>query len=94
MILAGIGYSAIFILCLTYDTKLDTAFAQNFEHIYVLLLTLAVTFFSANYLQVHSRLPLCRSRRFPLRLLGIVIADGILFYLGIFLMMLLGKNLF
>ena len=80
ILLSSIGYILVFWCCLTMEVKNAAVQVQEFERILSLLLMLGVIFFSADYRNIQSRIPLCKNKNFFLRITGIVLVDFLLFF--------------
>lgn len=59
------------------------------ERIIFLLSILSVVFFSANYLNIHSYIPLCKSSNKLIRILGVILFDALIFFSWIVILILL-----
>ena len=88
MIFAGIGYLFLFWLCLTLETKNATPGVLIIERSSCLLMFLSIIFCSANYRNVQSYFPLCRTNNIFLRILAVILLDVLIFFAFMFIMVL------
>ncbi len=75
MAIAIIGYAAIVFVGWCMELEGATPFSLAVNRLGVILIELAVVFFSADYCGIQARLPLTRSKKPALRLAGIVLYD-------------------
>ncbi|MCD8363768.1 MAG: serine/threonine protein kinase [Lachnospiraceae bacterium] len=75
MFLAFFGYIFIILISLCIEVENATPLTLAMNRVTVLLIALAIVFFSADYLGVQASLPLTRSRHRTVRLVGIVLYD-------------------
>lgn len=83
MLLGTIGYAMLFWVCLTMETENVPVSMQQLQRVAMLLSFLAAIFFSADYRHIQSSIPLCRSKKPVVRLLGILLVDALFFFLCI-----------
>lgn len=90
MIIACIGYAAVIAAGLTITSSNQKyAFTTWHERAFFLVMTLMIIFFSADYLGIQSRLPLCRSKNTLIRIIGVVLFDLIFFFIMMVIMLLI-----
>lgn len=89
MIISGIGYSFIFWLCTTLEIKDSTPISLFIEKIFCLIMFLSIIFCSANYLDVQSLFPPCRTNNKVLHFLSVVLLDVLVFISTMVLMIML-----
>ena len=89
-ILAGIAMYA-FTLYLSFNTSYEgvTGPMDIVLKIMTLLLCLMIILFTGNYLDIHSRLVLCRSDNIFVRIFGILVFDGLIFAIMFVIMTIL-----
>ncbi|MCD7856932.1 MAG: serine/threonine protein kinase [Clostridiales bacterium] len=75
MLFATVGYVLLFAVALCMEVEAATPLALAMNRVTVILIGLAVIFFSADYCGVQAHMPLTRSRNPLLRWLGIVLYD-------------------
>lgn len=86
MLSAAIGYLIVTWVSLTLKVPGAAPHMQNFERAITFLYLTGVILFSGNYKNVQARVPLCRSQKAVLRILGILLVDVLfLFLCGIIL---------
>ena len=79
MIVATLVYGLMFLVCMT-STQLGYAPLLSITMGAVLFMTLfAMILFAFNYLDVHSKLPLCNSKKRWVRIMGIILWEMIVF---------------
>lgn len=82
MLLSALGYSFVLWLGLNMEIVGTINMADLWmNRILITLMFLAIVFFSGNYLNVQQHFPLSRSENPVIRVIGVMIADGILFVL-------------
>lgn len=86
MVLAIAGYGLIISICLSLQVKDSTPAQLCFERIFSLLALFMVIFFSANYRNVQSCIPICRTQNIFLRILSIALMDVLIFLALLFIM--------
>ena len=90
IVLACIGYAAVLAAGLTIvSNNQKNALITWHERIFFLIMTLTIIFFSADYLQIQSRLPLCRSKNTLIRVIGVALFDVIIFFVMMIIMLLI-----
>ena len=73
MIIAVIGYSIIFWLCLSVKFENTSQAATWLWRIFILIINLSIVLIFTNYLNVQKLMPLCRSKYFIVKALGAVL---------------------
>lgn len=89
MLLSGAGYAFLFWLCLTLEVEDTTPSALLFERIFCLLMILSIIFCTANYRNVQSQFPPCRTKKLPLRILAVLLFDVLIFFAFMTIMVLI-----
>ena len=90
MVIACIGYSIVLFAGLTITASNQKyAFLTWYERAFFLVMTLMIIFFSLDYLEIQSRLPLCRSEKTIIRIIGVVLFDLIIFVAMMVIMLLI-----
>ena len=84
-----IGMAVIYCACFSISLE-STPFRENAstaeiwgDKLMMLVWLLGTVFFTGNYLGVQDHIPLCRSKKLPLRIIGILIGDAAIFCLVI-----------
>ena len=93
MIIATAYY--LFIICLFKDMHFENAdgIKEDLERIGSFLMFLAVPFFTCNYLEIHKKLPLCKSDNSAVKMIGIIIFNFLLVASIMFITLLLAAML-
>lgn len=89
MIFSSIGYLFIFWLCLTLEVKNTTPITLFIERMSCLMMFLSIIFCSANYLNVQSYFPPCKTKNKFLHFLAVILLDAIVFLSVMIIMMFL-----
>lgn len=88
-------FSTVWYVFLAYVTLTmrpvnDSSYAVIWlERIVFLLTVLSVVFFSANYLNIHSYIPLCRNSNKLIRIFGVILFDALILFSWIIILILL-----
>ncbi|MCD7837332.1 MAG: serine/threonine protein kinase [Clostridiales bacterium] len=93
MAIAAIGYAAIFFVGWCMELENATPFALTVNRLAVILIELAVVFFSADYRGVQARLPLTRSKSPAIHLIGIVLYDMLIAFVLFLLLIIFDAGL-
>ncbi|MBP3458864.1 MAG: serine/threonine protein kinase [Lachnospiraceae bacterium] len=94
MLIAVMGYIMVFYLGITLEMKNSSGARLQLERCVVTLMMLSIVLFSANYKNVQKSLPLCSSKNIIVRIIGVVIADCLIFVLWVILLMILESIFF
>ncbi len=94
IILAIFGYLIIFDLGITLDMEGKSSVDLILNRIAATVIMLLIVFFSADYLGIQEALPLARSKKWSVRLLGIVIYDILLSLIVLTMLVFLENLLF
>ncbi len=80
MIIAVLGYAAIIIMGLTFETTNQESNPKVIwlERIWFLIIMLLLVFFTSDYLGIQKKLPLCNSRNLIIRIIGIILFDAVI----------------
>lgn len=62
---------------------------ETFEKIGTFLMFIAVPFFTCNYLEIHKKIPLCKSDNFAIKLIGIILYNILLVFSIMFITLVL-----
>ncbi len=80
MIVSIVGYIGIFAFCLTFTSNNPNSFFVIWhERFFLLAIVLMIVFFSSDYLGIQKKIPLCRSNRLIIRIIGIILFDALIF---------------
>lgn len=79
MLLSGTGYAFIAWLCLTLEIDGSTPLSLFVDRILCFIMLISIIFCSANYLNVQSFFPPCRTKNPLLRIMAIVLLDILIF---------------
>ena len=95
MFTAIIGYAAIASISLTLETRNQRSPAITwYERIFCLCILLSVVLFTADYLGIQEKLPLCRNRNIFIKTMGIVLFAFIIALVLLFIMIVGEATLF
>lgn len=90
ILLASAGYIFLLWLCLSLNVQDATPTSLAIERFICLIIFLGIVFISSNYLDIHKKLPLCRSKNIFIKLLGIIISDiSYMFTMFLFMVILI-----
>lgn len=83
---AAMGYLLLFSLALTLEVENTTGLELWLNRLVFLEIFLGMILFTGNYMGIQEQLPLSRSGKWPVRLLGILLYDVLIFCGSLFLM--------
>lgn len=89
MFMASAFYMFLAWLCLTLEVESQSLTILMIERISLLIIFLGVILISSNYLGIHKKLPLCRSKNNIIKIMGIIIYDYIYAVIMIVIMAIL-----
>ncbi|MCD8367591.1 MAG: protein kinase [Clostridiales bacterium] len=89
MIVATVGYVLLFAVALSMELEAATPLALAMNRVTVLLIGLAVIFFSADYCGVQARMPLTNSRNPFIRWICIIVYDILIAFLLMLILVLI-----
>ncbi|MCD8189360.1 MAG: serine/threonine protein kinase [Clostridiales bacterium] len=93
MAIAVIGYAAIIFVGWCMELENTTPFALTLNRLAVILIELAVLFFSADYRGIQARLPLTRSKNRVVHLVGIAFYDIVIAFMLFMILIIFDSGL-
>ncbi len=94
IMLAVLGYLLIFFLGFTLSLEARTPLDLWLNRIAVTVIMLLIVFFSGNYLGIQEQLPIARSKKWPVRLIGIILYDMLLFLIVLVMLLFIEDIMF
>lgn len=92
MIFSSVGYFFVFWLCLSLEVKNATPVALYIERGFCLLIFLSIIFCTANYRNIQSYFPPCRTKNKLLKILSVLLLDVLIFFSLMFIMIFIVSN--
>ncbi len=86
MLFALLGYAFILYFSLSTDFERVFGAAETAERVFSLIAFLYLIFATCNYCNMQRIMPLCKSRKLPLKIIGVILLDVIGFVLILYLM--------